>query len=61
MARPTIRVKAPAMGHPYIMVTGPPNSRPVLYSVVIPVRTDMTEKLTEKLEITLLTSNENSK
>jgi hypothetical protein len=50
MARPTIMVKQPAMGHPYTMVTGPPNSRPVPYNVVMPVNTDTIEKVTEKLD-----------
>jgi hypothetical protein len=50
MARPTITVKVPAIGQPYTMVAGPPNSRPVPYNVVMPVRTDTMEKDTEKLD-----------
>nr|CAB3473523.1 unnamed protein product [Digitaria exilis] len=53
MARPTARVKAPAMGQPYTMVTGPPNWRPVPNSVVTPVSTDTIENVTAKLDTTL--------
>jgi hypothetical protein len=53
MASPTIVVKQPAMGHPYTIVTGPPNWRPVPYNVVMPVNTDMMEKDTEKLDNSL--------
>jgi hypothetical protein len=50
MARPTITVKVPAICQPYTVVAGPPNSRPVPYNVVMPVRTDTIEKDTEKLD-----------
>ncbi|KAL4569383.1 hypothetical protein LXL04_025019 [Taraxacum kok-saghyz] len=41
---PTNIVNRPAISHPYTIVTGPPNARPVLYNVVIPVNTEMMEK-----------------
>ena len=43
-------VKIPTTGHPQIMVTGPPNLSPAPKVVVIPVRTEMMENVTAKLE-----------
>ncbi|MFS8032817.1 hypothetical protein Hanom_Chr17g01562111 [Helianthus anomalus] len=42
-------VNRPATSHPYIILMGPPNMRPVLYNVVMPVITEMMENDTEKL------------
>ena len=53
-------VKVSAIGQPYTMATGPPNSRPVPYNVVMPVRTDMIEKVTEKLDNSLHVQHESS-
>lgn len=53
MDKPTIMVKQPAINHPYTIETGPPNFSPVLYSVVIPVRTDMMANEKAKLDTTL--------
>lgn len=53
MESPTNMVKTPARNQPKVMVTVPPNRRPVLYSVVMPVRTDMMEKEKAKFDKTL--------
>ena len=39
------------MGRPYTIVAGPPNSRAVLNSVVIPASTEAMENVTAKLEM----------
>lgn len=46
-------MNTPATNHPYTRVTVPPNLKPVLYVVVIPVSTEMMEKEMAKLEKTL--------
>jgi hypothetical protein len=46
-------VNPPAMNQPYVIVMGPPNVRPVLYSVVIPVKTEIIAKEKAKLERSL--------
>lgn len=53
MERPTVMVKAPATNQPNVMVAGPPKLSPVLYSVVIPVSTEMMENEKAKLDSTL--------
>lgn len=49
----TVIVIAPTVGHPYTIVTGPPNVSPVLYTVVIPVRMEMIVNDTAKLDAAL--------
>ena len=46
-------VSRPTMGHPHIIVSGPPYVSPVLNVVVRPVSTDTMEKVTEKLAMAL--------
>lgn len=60
MDKPTSMVKNPAINQPYVVATGPPKVRPVLYKVVIPVMTDMIEKEKAKFDNTLqISDNQN--